>query len=336
MNSPPTNLERGARDTIRQIDSFRLEGCVAESAMASVYRATDLRDGRQVAIKVPHRSAETDPALAERFRREEEIGAGLDHPNVMRTFPNPARSCLYMVMEWVPGALLRRILSERGKLSQEQAIRITVGILDALEYIHSRGIVHRDLKPENIMVDENDQVKLIDFGIASKHGAKRLTYSGISPAMGTPDYISPEQVRGKRGDQRSDLYALGVMLYEMLTGRTPFSGPTPLAVMNERLVGHPLPPRKADPSITPQLQEILYRALEREPKNRYPTAHEFKLDLTHLDRVGVAERPEISGWRPRNSRRFPTVAVYLLLALIPLLLFAAMMLLAHSPQAMGK
>ena len=302
--------------------------------MASVYRATDLRDGTEVAIKVPQ--AAGDSTLLERFRREEEIGATLDHSNIMRTFPNPHRSRPYMVMEWVPGRLLRHILSAETKLSRERAINIALGILDALEYIHARGIVHRDLKPENIMVDEMDHVKLIDFGIASRHGAKRLTWSTLSPALGTPDYIAPEQVRGGRGDRRSDLYAMGVMLYEMLTGRTPFSGPTPLAVMNERLIRPPLPPQEANPEIGPQLQEVLYRALEREPRNRYPTAHEFMLDLRTLDRVGIAEREELADWRRHRSRRFRTIRLYAALALIPILLFTAMMLLAHPHQAIGR
>lgn len=321
-------------DTIWHLDSFRLDACIAESAMAAVYRATDLRNGREVAIKIPHSTA--DSSLIDRFEREEEIGAMLDHPNVMRTFPNPQRSCPYIVMEWVPGRLLRQILSEQGRLAQDRAIRIALGILEALQYIHARGIVHRDLKPENIMVDDNDHVKLIDFGIASRLGAKRLTWSALSPALGTPDYIAPEQVKGGRGDLRSDLYAMGVMLYEMLAGRTPFSGPTPLAVMNERLIRHPLPPREANPDISPQLQEVLYRALEREPRNRYSTAREFMLDLHNLDRVGVSHRDELTEWRKGRSGRTRTVLLYTALALIPLLLFLAMMLLAHSPHAIGR
>lgn len=195
--------------------------------MASIFRATDLKTGRQVAVKVPHPEMECDPVLFDRFHREAEIGQALDHPSIMKVFTDGEHSKIYMVMEWVDGRLLRQILGEKRKLPPERAVRITLGVLEALSYIHSHGIIHRDLKPENIMVDENDHIKLIDFGIAGKEGARRLTFAKLSQVMGTPEYISPEQVKGKRGDQRSDLYAMGVMLYEMLTGKAPFQGPIP-------------------------------------------------------------------------------------------------------------
>jgi eukaryotic-like serine/threonine-protein kinase len=313
----------------QELDHYRIEAPVAESGMASIFRAIDTRDGRQVAIKIPHSAMEADPVLFDRFKREEDIGIALDHPNVMRIYPNPDRSRVYMVMEWVHGRLLRNILHEAGKFSAARATKITLGILQALDYIHKHGVVHRDLKPENIMVDDQDNVKLIDFGIASKEGAKRLTYAGFTQALGTPDYISPEQVKGKRGDARSDLYSLGVMLYEMLSGKTPFSGPSPLAVMNDRLMNHPLPPRQANPEISPQLQEVLYRAIERDPKNRYPTAHAFALDLEHLDQVGVAERVELTDWKNRKSPTKRKVLYYAALASIPFLLFLAMLLLSR-------
>jgi len=313
----------------KELDHFRIDAAVAESGMASIYRATDLRDGKQVALKIPHFAMEADPALFDRFQREEAIGIALDHPSVMRIYPVEDRSRVYMAMEWVDGKLLRTVMAEQKKMPQERAIRITMGILDALDYIHKNGVVHRDLKPENIMLDPMDRVKLIDFGIASQAGAKRLTYAGFTQALGSPDYISPEQVRGKRGDARSDLYAVGVMLYEMLSGQTPFSGPSPLAVMNDRLINHPLPPREAEPSITPELQEVLYRALEREPKNRYPTAHSFAHDLEHLDKVGVAERTELTDWKQRKSGTTQKALYIIGLALIPFVLIAIMMLLAH-------
>ena len=297
--------------------------------MASIFRATDLRDGKQVALKVPHFAMEADPALFDRFQREEAIGIALDHPSVMRIYPDDKRSRVYMVMEWVDGRLLRQVMFEQKKMPTERAIKITLGILDTLDYIHKNGVVHRDLKPENIMLDPDDNVKLIDFGIASQAGAKRLTYAGFTQALGSPDYISPEQVKGKRGDARSDLYAVGVMLYEMLSGRTPFSGPSPLAVMNDRLINHPLPPREAEPSITPQLQEVLYRALEREPKNRYPTAHSFALDLRNLDQVGIASRTELTEWQNRKSVNARKALYYVGLALIPFVLIAIMFLMAR-------
>jgi serine/threonine-protein kinase len=317
------SLEAGA-----QIDSYRIEAPVARSGMASIYRATDTRDGRVVAIKIPHPDLEADPVLFDRFKREAGIGEKLNHPQVMRVFGGEPRSRMYMVMEWCDGRLLRDILDE-GRIPQERAIHIATGVLDALEYIHANGVVHRDLKPENIMVDENDNIKLIDFGIASDAAAKRLTYANFTAAIGTPNYISPEQVKGKRGDGRSDIYSIGVILYEMLTGKLPFTGPNPMAAMNERLLNHPMPPSVANPSITPQLQEILYRALERDPKNRYSHAAEFKRDLEHMDQVGVEDRPELRDWQKRKSQTSRKILYYGGLAMIPVIILLLMFLVAQ-------
>ena len=238
-------LEAGA-----QVDSYRIEAPVARSGMATIYRAVDTRDDRVVALKIPHPDLEADPILFDRFKREAGIGEKLDHPKVMRVFGGEKRSRIYMVMEWCEGRLLRQILDE-GRISHERAIKIAIEVLDALDYIHANGVVHRDLKPENIMVDANDDIKLIDFGIAGDAAAKRLTYANFTAAIGTPNYISPEQVKGKRGDGRSDLYSMGVILYEMLTGKLPFNGPNPMAAMNERLLNHPIPPSVADPAVAP-------------------------------------------------------------------------------------
>ena len=311
-----------------QLDSYLIEEPVARSGMASIYRAVDTRDNRIVALKIPHPDLEADPILFDRFQREGSIGEKLNHPKIMRVFGGEKRSRIYMVMEWVPGRLLRHILAD-GPIPQERAIHIATGVLDALEYIHANGVVHRDLKPENIMVDDEDNIKLIDFGIAGDASARRLTYANFTATIGTPDYISPEQVKGQRGDGRSDIYALGVILYEMLTGKLPFSGPNPMATMNERLLNHPVPPRVADPSISPQLQEIIYRALERDPRNRYAKAHEFAHDLAHPDQVGVEDRPELRDWQKRKSQTSRKILYITGLAMIPVVILLLMFLVAH-------
>jgi serine/threonine-protein kinase len=313
------------------LDHYRVDATVARSGMATLYRATDVVNGRQVALKVPHPEMEADPVLVERFKREHEIGQALDHPGVVKTFNSEERSRLYMAIEWVEGRLLRAVLNEEGALPVERAIRITLAICDALDYMHKRGIVHRDLKPENVMVDDEDRIKLIDFGIAMKEDARRLTFVNVSSMLGTPDYISPEQVQGKRGDQRSDMYSLGIMFYEMLTGQVPFSGPNPLAVMNERLVKDHAAPRQLNPEIPPEIEEIVFRALERDPRHRYPSAHEMEWDLEHPEQVGVEDR----GYRP--VRRGPPslldrvnkrMLLYAGLVLVPIVLFGLMLALA--------
>src|SRR5439155_12233570 len=190
------------------------------------------------------------------------------------------------------------------------------------------GVVHRDLKPENIMLDSEDRIKLIDFGIAAKTGARRLTFAKLSQTLGTLDYISPEQVKGKRGDARSDLYAVGVMLYEMLTGKVPFTGPNAFVIMTDRLLNNPVPPREIDPAISPQLQEIIYRAMERDPKNRYATAREFAKDLEHPEQVGVEDRPEFRDWKKRRSPVGRRIAFYVMLAMIPVVIFGLLLYVA--------
>jgi len=316
-------LEPGA-----QVDSYRIEAPIAKSGMATIFRATDMRDGSTVALKIPHPDMEADPILSDRFKREAEIGERLRHPNVMQVYGGDRRSRVYMVMEWCHGRLLRKILQE-GRMPRERAIHIAIEVLKALDYIHSNGVVHRDLKPENVMVDDDDHIKLIDFGIAGDTISRRLTYANFTSMLGTPDYIAPEQVKGKRGDGRTDLYSMGVILYEMLTGKLPFSGPSPMATMNDRLLNHPLPPSVADPSVSPQLQEIIYRALERDPKNRYATAQEFIRDLEHPDQVGVEERPELLNWQKRKSQLSRKILYYAGLALIPVVILLIMVLISR-------
>lgn len=311
-----------------QIDYYRIENPISRSGMASIFRAIDTRDNRTVALKIPHPDMEADPILFDRFQRESGIGERLNHPGVMRVFGGEKRTRVYMVMEWCNGRLLREILSQ-GRMSQDRAIRIAIKVLEALEYIHENGVIHRDLKPENIMVDDHDDIKLIDFGIAGDSEARRLTYANFTATLGTADYISPEQVKGKRGDGRSDIYAMGVILYEMLTGRQPFTGSSPLEIMNDRLLNFPVPPAVAEPTISPQLQEVLYRALEREPKNRYARAQDFANDLQHLDRVGVEDRPEIHNWQKRKKQLPRQILYYSALALIPVVILLLMVLVAR-------
>ena len=311
------------------LDHYRMDALVARSGMASIYRATDENTGKSVAIKLPHAEMEADPVLFDRFIREAEIGKKLDYPGVVKVLNDEERSRRYMVLEWVDGRLLRQIMNEQKKFPPERAIRITLALCDALDYIHSQGVVHRDLKPENIMVGPDDRVTLIDFGIAANAGSRRLTFAKLTEAMGTPDYISPEQVKGKRGDARSDVYSLGIMFYEMLTGKVPFTGPNPFVIMNERLLNNPIPPREVNPEISPQLQEIIYRALERDPNKRYPNTHEFALDLEHPEKVGVADRTELKDWKKRRSPVLRQILFYVMLALIPVVVFGLMLLIAH-------
>lgn len=320
MIQPP---ERGDR-----IGRYRVDSLVKAGGMASIYRGTDVVTGAAVAIKVPRPELEVDALFFDRFHREAAIGRKLDHPGVVRVLPAEDDPRVCMVMEWVEGRPLRDLLEEQKRLSPERAGRIALRLCDALGHIHEHGVVHRDLKPDNVMIDDQDGIKLIDFGIARQAGARRLTFAKLTKSMGTPDYISPEQVKGKRGDARSDIYALGVIFYEMLTGEVPFPGPSPLVAMNQRLLSDQPPPSECDAEISPPLRTIIRRALKRDPEDRYASARAFAHDLEHPEEIEAAAQAKAVVETRRDARPPKLTLVYLALALIPVAIFTLLLVIA--------
>jgi eukaryotic-like serine/threonine-protein kinase len=312
-----------------QIDTYRIDEVLSRSRSSSVFRATNLANGQTVALKFPDPEMETDPFLLERFRRAAEIGEKLGHHGVMRVFSEIERSRVYMVMEWCDGKTLRQWMNA-GRFSPERATHIAIAVLEALQYLHDNGVVHRALTPDSIMVTGDDAIKLIDFGQASEAAARRLTYTNLADELGTVDYLSPEQVVGRRCDGRSDIYSMGVILYEMLTGTLPFTGSSPADLMQARVIGPPVPPSVALPSISLHLQEVIYRALEKDPRNRYARARDFAHDLQHLDQVGIEDRVELRNWKKKPPHPLHTIAFFLFLLLLPAAMLGVMVLLAHT------
>jgi eukaryotic-like serine/threonine-protein kinase len=264
------------------LDHYRLEDLVATGGMALVFRATDTKTGRPVAIKVPHPEKAGDRFTLGRFLREAQIGRKLDHPGLVKILPNSGASDRYVIMEWVEGQTLRQIIDAQGKLSPEHAVRIALAICDALVYLHRLGIMHRDLKPENVMVDTAGNIKLIDFGTAGKSNGNLGKQGRTGEAMGTPDYASPEQINGRPGDVRSDVYSLGIMLFEMLAGEVPFSGLDPVTAMNLRSRIDPPSLGELNPDIPRRLQVVVDQAIARHRAMRYASAREFSSELSDL------------------------------------------------------
>lgn len=282
-----------------QFDRFQIYAHIAQGGMSDIYRAYDLLQQREVALKIPVSSIIGDPAQYERFRREVEVTRTIQHPAILRGLDaGQYNRTPYLVTELVEGKSLRQIIETEAPMPPERAIAIARQIADGLSYCHQQGIVHRDLKPENILVNAEGQPVIMDFGLALTKGARRVTYSNLSATAGTPDYMAPEQVEGQRGDPRTDIYALGVILFEMLSGRTPFTGDNNLAVMAMRLTTSPPRLDHIRPDVPPELAAIVARCLQRDPDARYPDMHALiealdhpeTADLSILDRTAVKEK----------------------------------------------
>ncbi|HVC45203.1 MAG TPA: serine/threonine-protein kinase [Candidatus Binataceae bacterium] len=275
-----------------QLDQYRLTELIARSGMASIFKAVDELNGATVAIKIPYSQFESDVVFYSRFQREEEVVRRLEHPNVIKVYTPRRKSRMYIAMEYVEGVSLRALMRDKRPLPIDEALDYARQICAALVYLHSNQVVHRDLKPENVLVTDGGRLKIMDFGIALDETARRLTWSGLSSTIGTPDYMAPEQVSGKRGDARTDIYALGTMLYEMLTAELPYAAENVYNMMRAKTSEDPQRPTHYRPDLDPRLEEIVLHAIERIPRNRYDSAAEMLHDLDRPGEVVITDRAE--------------------------------------------
>jgi len=302
-----------------KIEHYRLLNRLGNGGMSDVFRALDEKNNREVTLKFPHEEMMGDPATYERFQREVRIGQELTHPHIQKLYELAGGRRPFMVLEYVPGGSLRGILAEEWRAGIPLRERIAkaqnmgVQIARALAYAHEKGVIHRDMKPENVLVTPEGYAKVMDFGIAFIAGARRVTYGSLSTQVGTPDYMAPEQIKGQRGDHRTDIYALGMMLYEMVTGEMPYDGDNPLAIMSQH-VTEPAPALSEKlPEVPVDLEEVILKAIRRDANNRWPSMAAFADALEHPETVDAevlkAERLEqegkSTGGRPLNKTGTP-------------------------------
>jgi serine/threonine-protein kinase len=308
------------RDTI--VDGrYRVERRLGRGGMADVWCAEDSQLGRRVALKLLSPRYAADPGFRERFRREASAAAAMQHPNIVSIYDRGDWDATsYIAMELVDGRTLKELIQQRGPLPPAIAVELAIEVLKALRYAHRRGIVHRDIKPQNVLLDEEGQAKVADFGIARAE-TSQMTETGT--IVGTVQYISPEQAQGRPVSPRSDLYSVGVVLYELLTGRVPFDGEAPVSIALKQVSEPPIPPSQLRPGIPPALEAVVMRALEKDPARRFASADEFIAALERSRRAPtrpvVGEPTPGEPWEPvpveeRGSRWWLWLLLLLVLA----------------------
>jgi len=258
-------------------DKYKILESLGQGGFGTTFLAQDLGSNEKVVLKVPHIAQLGDPAVYERFRREVAIGKLLNHPDVPVALAISEGDPPYLVLKYVEGVLLSDVLNEKGRFPVDEAVKIVAKLLDALQYCHDRGVYHRDIKPENLMLAPDGHLKILDFGIALMEGAPRVTWRGFSGLMGTPEYMSPEQIKGERGAARSDIYAVGCLLYNLLSGSPPFTGDNPLTIMYQHMTKSPGP--LSVKGLPPGVWAAIRRALRHRKEERYEAAEQMANDL---------------------------------------------------------
>jgi serine/threonine protein kinase len=273
---------------------------IYSGGMATLYRAEDMDQGRlNVVVKIPFLKFESDAAFYAQFRREEEIGLKLNHPSLLSFVPVEDKSRAFIVTEFLRGCTLDYIIHQQRPLPEGDALKILSVICEAVQHMHECGIVHNDLKPSNIMICSDRTLRVMDFGLATSVSARRGLFSSLAPIFGTPQYMSPEQVKGKRTDARTDVYTLGVMLFEMLTGKLPFESHDHWDSVRLRVTGDPVAPRSLNPAISAPAEEMVLHAMQRKPTDRYQTAAAFKAELDSPEKIqvtGYCHRLKVPRW----------------------------------------
>ncbi len=285
-----------------QFDHFQIREHIAHGGMSDIYRAFDLLSGKDVVLKVPDRMTIGDPAQYERFQRELEVMRTLNHPAIQKGLGSGRyNNTPYLVTELVSGESMREYIKREAPVAPRVAIDLIHKIADGLAHCHDNDIIHRDMKPENILFVSDGQPLIMDFGLALTKGSYRVTYANLSGTAGTPDYMAPEQIEGKRGDKRTDLYAIGVMFFELLTGRTPYTGDNTMAVMAQHLRGSVPRLDHEQPGVSSQLAAIVARCLQRNPDDRYSDLHAFIKDLENPDGVDTSILDHKTGQETKES-----------------------------------
>jgi serine/threonine protein kinase len=317
----------------QRIDHYQIIRPLGRGGASHVYLAQDGHALQEVVLKFPDDDVIGGAAVFARYQREAQIGRLLSHPHIQRHLnQGEQRSAEYLVLEYMRGRTLRAVMEKHAPklLPIEEVLRMLIQVCDALAYAHERGVIHRDIKPENIMLLENGDIKIFDFGIALIEGERHVSWPGFSSPIGTPDYMAPERLTGKPGDARVDVYAVGVVLYELLCGRTPFKEQDGFALITPNISHDPPGILQFNATLSPALATVVMCAIRRDPEKRYASMQVLLDDLCHLGKVRpvdyIPDPPKVGG----RYRQVIRIALIVLIVCIGIIAFGVFAQLVHT------